>query len=183
MERIKVNDRWSKLIFTFPNVVPGAILEYEYTLASLDFENLDTWYFQREIPTLWSEMRFEVPEPYVYLVTYENNRKLSSDEEEAFGRKLQWMFDTKPLRRRMELARDNELLYATAENRFKVWALNDRKKTITMRNLPGLWYVPGNQPVREFYPRVTFDLFESSGDLPRSFRPLLLTTVDDYDEQ
>ncbi len=82
----------------------------------------------------------------------------------------------------MELARDNELLYATAENRFKVWALNNRKKTITMRNLPGLWNVPGNQPVREFYPRITFDLFESSGDLPRSFRPLLLTTLDDYDE-
>ncbi len=84
MERIKVNDRWSKVIFTFPNAVPGAILEYEYTLASLDFENLDTWYFQREIPTLWSEMRFEVPEQYVYLVTYENNRKLSSDEARGF---------------------------------------------------------------------------------------------------
>jgi transglutaminase-like putative cysteine protease len=52
-----------------------------------------------------------------------------------------------------------------------------------MRNLPGLWDVPGNQPATVFYPRVTFDLFESSGILPRSFRPLLLTTVDDYDEQ
>ncbi len=182
MERIKVDDRWSKVIFTFPNAVPGAILEYEYTLASLDFENLDTWYFQREIPTLWSELRFEVPEQYVYLVTFENNRKLSVDEQEAFGHKLQWMFDTKPLRRRLELDRDNELLYATAENRFKVWALNNRKKIITMRNLPGLWKVSGNQAVKDFYPRITFDLFESSGDLPRSFRPLLLTTLDDYDE-
>ena len=181
MEKIVINDRWSKLRFTFPKVEPGAIIEYEYTLASLDFENLDTWYFQCEIPTLWSELRFDVPEPYTYLVTYENNRTLAPDEAEAFGYKLQWMFDTRPRQRRIDLARNNELLYATAENRFKVWALNNRRKTITMRNLPGLAYVPGNQPVTEFYPRVTFDLFESSGNLPRSFRPLLLTTADDYD--
>jgi len=181
MERIIINDRWSKLKFTFPKVAPGAIIEYEYTLASLDFENLDTWYFQCEIPTILSELRFDVPEPYTYLVTYENNRTLAPDEAEAYGYKLQWMFDTRPRQRRIDLARNNELLYATAENRFKVWALNDRRKTITMRNLPGLAYVPGNQPLTDFYPRVTFDLFESSGNLPRSFRPLLLTTADDYD--
>lgn len=181
MEKIKINDRWSLLRFTFPKVVPGAIIEYEYTMASLDFENLDTWYFQSEIPTIWSEIRFEVPEPYVYLVTFENNRTLAPDEAEVYGKQLQWMFDTKARPRRTQLARNNELLYATAENRFKVWALNDRKKTITMRNLPGLSYVPGNQPLTDFYPRVTFDLFESSGILPRSYRPLLLTTVDEYD--
>lgn len=181
MEHIVINDRWSKLRFTFPKAMPGAILEYEYTIASLDFENLDTWYFQHEIPTLWSEVRFEVPEPYVYLMTFENNRTLEPDEAEAFGYRLQWMYDTKAKKRRMELARNNELLYATAENRFKVWGINDRKKTITMRNLPGLAYVPGNQPVTDYYPRVRFDLFESSGILPRAFRPLLLTTADDYD--
>jgi len=181
MERIVINDRWSKLKFTFPKVAPGAIIEYEYTLASLDFENLDTWYFQHEIPTVWSELRFEVPEPYVYLVTYANNRTLAPDEAEAYGFKLQWMFDTRPRKRRIDLARNNELLFATSESRFKVWALNDRRKTITMRNLPGLAHIPGNQPLTDFYPRVTFDLFESSGNLPRSFRPLLLTTADDYD--
>jgi hypothetical protein len=181
MERNVINDRWSKLTFTFPKAAPGAIIEYEYTIASLDFENLDTWYFQREIPTMWSELRFEVPEPYVYLVTYENNRTLAPDESEAYGNRLQWLFDTKPRRRRIDLARNNELLYATPENRFKVWALNDRKKTITMRNLPGLDHVTGNQPLTDFYPRVTFDLFESSGNLPWSFRPLLLTTVENYD--
>jgi hypothetical protein len=183
IEKIVINDRWSKLRFTFPKVAPGAIIEYEYTIASLDFENLDTWYFQREIPTIWSELSFEVPEPYVYLVTFENNRTLAPDEAEAYGRRLQWMFDTKPRQRRIDLARDNELLYATSENRFKVWALNNRRKTITMRNLPGLSQLPGNQPLTDFYPRVTFDLFESSGNLPRSFRPLLLTTADDYDSR
>jgi len=181
MEEIRINDRWSKLRFTFPKVAPGVIIEYEYTLASLDFENLDTWYFQCEIPTIWSELRFEVPEPYVYLVTFENNRTLALDEAGEYASRLEWMYETKPRARRIELGRNNYLLYATTENRFKVWGLNNMKKTITMRNLPGLSGVPGSQPVTDFYPRLTFDLFESSGNLPRSFRPLLLTTADDYE--
>src|SRR5512133_946345 len=49
IEDIKINDQWSKKKFTFPMVKPGVIIEYEYNLASLDFEKLDTWYFQREI--------------------------------------------------------------------------------------------------------------------------------------
>jgi hypothetical protein len=179
----KINDRWSSRTFTFPQAQPGAIIEFQYTLASLDFENLNNWYFQREIPTLWSEVRFEVPVPYVYLVTYINNRSLTTDEEADFGNKLQWLFDTRARKRTLELARNNELLYATPENRFKVWAMNDRKKKIIMRNLPGLSEVAGEQAVTDFYPHVRFDLFESSGNLPRSFRPLLLTTADDYDER
>jgi hypothetical protein len=181
MERIVLNDHWNKLRFTFPKACAGAIIEYEYTIASLDFANLDTWYFQREIPTIWSELKFEVPEPYVYLLTFDNNRTLAQDEAEAYGQRLQWMYNTKPRARRIQLARNNELLFATSENRFKVWALNDRSKTITMRNLPALSYVAGNQAITDYYPRLTFDLFESSGILPPAFRPLLLTTADDYD--
>jgi transglutaminase-like putative cysteine protease len=37
--------------------------------------------------------------------------------------------------------------------------------------------------VTDFYPKLTFDLFESSGNLPRMFWPLLHTTRDDYDSR
>ena len=181
IEDIKINDRWSKRKITFPQARPGAIIEYQYTIASLDFENLKTWYFQREIPTLWSELRFQVPIPFVYLVTFENNRNLSPDEEQAFGKQIQWLYDTNQRRRRNELARNNELLYATTENRFKVWAMNNMKKKIIMKNLPGLSSVSGEQSVADFYPRVRFNLFESSGNLPRPYRRLILTTLDDYE--
>jgi hypothetical protein len=55
------------------------------------------------------------------------------------------------------------------------------KKKIVMRNLPGLSRGADGQPVASFYPQVSFDLFESSGNLPRSFRPLVLTTHKDYE--
>jgi len=181
IDDIKINDEWNKKKFTFPNVKPGVIIEFQYTVASLDFEKLDTWYFQREIPTLWSELRFRVPEPFVYLVTFVNSRQLAPDEEMAYGQKLQWLFDTRAHSRRIALIRNKYLLFATTESRYKVWALNNMKKKIVMRNLPGLASGFGGQPVTAFYPQVRFDLFESSGNLPRSFRPLVLTTHEDYE--
>ncbi len=181
VEDIKINDQWSKKKFTFPEVKPGAIIEYRYTVASLDFEKLDNWYFQREIPTLWSELRFQIPMPFVYLVTFENNRQLAADEEVVYGEKLQWLYSTRARKRRNELARNKDLLYATPENRYKVWAANNMKKKIVMRNLPGLAKATDGQPVTAFYPQVRFDLFESAGNLPRTFRPLVLTTHKNYD--
>jgi len=181
IEDIRINDHWSKKKFTFPQARPGAIIELEYVMASLDFEKLDTWYFQREIPTLWSEVRIQIPSPFVYLVTFENNRPLSPDEELAYGERLQWLYNTRSRSRRMQLAQENELLYATGESRLKVWAMSNLKKKIIMKNLPGLSGSFGDQPVTDLYPRVRFDLFESSGNLPRSFKPLILTTRDDYD--
>ena len=46
IDDIKLSDTWSKKKFTFPNVKPGVIIEFRYTVASLDFEKLNTWYFQ-----------------------------------------------------------------------------------------------------------------------------------------
>jgi hypothetical protein len=181
IEDKKTDSKWSKKRFTFPKVVPGAILEYTYTIASLDFEKLNTWYFQHEIPTLWSEVRFEVISPYYYLVSYDDNRKLDQDEEMAYGKKLQWLYDTGEKKRRYELGKDNYLLYATNENRYKVWLMNNRKKKIIMRNLPGISPVHTSSRDAYRYPQVRFDLFETIGNLPRTYRPLLLTTHPDYD--
>ncbi len=183
IEDIKINDRWNKKKFTFPNAAPGVIVEFEYTIASLDFQKLNTWYFQREIPVIWSEVRFEVPSPYVYLVSFENNRQLAPDEEAVYGEKLQWLYNTGERQRHFQLIDNKYLLYNTNENRYKVWAMNNTKKKIIMKNLPGLAASSGAQPVSYHYPQVRFDLFESSGNLPRSFMPLLLTTYKDYDRQ
>lgn len=177
----RIDESWSMKKFTFPRVTPGVIIEYTYKVASLDFEKLDSWYFQREIPTVWSEMRFDVPDPFIYLVTFRNNRQLVADEELRFGERLQWLYNEKPRARIQELGRNNYLLFSTQEQRYKVWVLTRMKKKIVMRNLPGLSAGVDGQPVSAFYPQVSFDLFESSGNLPRAFRPLVLTTHPGYE--
>ncbi|HQZ73481.1 MAG TPA: DUF3857 domain-containing protein, partial [Chitinophagaceae bacterium] len=41
--------------FTLPNVKEGSIIEYEYKVTSDFLFNLQPWYFQGDIPRLWSE--------------------------------------------------------------------------------------------------------------------------------
>jgi hypothetical protein len=48
--------------FAFPNVKVGSIIEYDYTCTSPFFWILQDWYFQDEIPVIWSELRTIIPE-------------------------------------------------------------------------------------------------------------------------
>ncbi|PHN03036.1 DUF3857 domain-containing protein [Flavilitoribacter nigricans] len=63
----KVSDNWSLMKFSAGNLSEGAVLEYRYILESEFFNELREWYFQENIPTIWSEYRLEVPEWFDYV--------------------------------------------------------------------------------------------------------------------
>jgi hypothetical protein len=48
--------------FAMPNVKIGSVIEYDYSIYSPFIFNLDNWYFQDEIPVIWSELRTKIPE-------------------------------------------------------------------------------------------------------------------------
>ena len=52
--------------FAFPNVKDGSIVEYKYTISTPRFFDLDTWYFQAEVPVLYNRLNFEYPEIFIY---------------------------------------------------------------------------------------------------------------------
>lgn len=52
--------------FALPNVKEGSIVEYKYKITSDFIFTLKPWYFQREIPTLYSEYEITIPEYYKY---------------------------------------------------------------------------------------------------------------------
>lgn len=57
--------------FTFPDVKEGSIVEYSYTIRS-DYWNLPTnWYFQDKYPVLWSELEFNIPEFFYFIIITE----------------------------------------------------------------------------------------------------------------
>ncbi len=64
----KVNDRWSVKKFAMPNVKPGSVIEYKYKLITQARFHLPDWYFQSNIPTLFSE--YEVYMVPFYEYTY-----------------------------------------------------------------------------------------------------------------
>jgi len=52
--------------FAMPNVKEGSVLDIEYTIVSDFLFNLQTWYFQQEIPVKWSEYFVQIPEFFIY---------------------------------------------------------------------------------------------------------------------
>jgi hypothetical protein len=52
--------------FTMPNVKEGSIIEFEYKVLSDYYSQIDPWYFQENIPVLWSEYLFSVPQFFSY---------------------------------------------------------------------------------------------------------------------
>jgi len=48
--------------FALPNVKVGSIIEYSYSFSSPFIYSLQDWYFQDEIPVIWSELRTVIPE-------------------------------------------------------------------------------------------------------------------------
>jgi hypothetical protein len=54
----KVDKLYSAMVFSFPNVKPGSIIEYKYRVASRSFP---TWYFQDYVPTRYSEIEINIP--------------------------------------------------------------------------------------------------------------------------
>ncbi len=66
----KVNDNWTLVKFTLPNLTEGCIIEVAYTLETPFKFNLTGWKFQSDIPKLFSQYKATIPGNYVY------NRKL-----------------------------------------------------------------------------------------------------------
>lgn len=54
--------------FALPNVKEGSIVEYKYRISSDFIFTLRSWYFQRAIPTLYSQYDITIPEYYKYKV-------------------------------------------------------------------------------------------------------------------
>ncbi|MDN5286252.1 MAG: hypothetical protein JWR38_2526 [Mucilaginibacter sp.] len=56
----------SALVFSFPNVKPGSIIEYKYHLTAASVGDFPDWYFQSDLPTRYSELSTNVPDVLFY---------------------------------------------------------------------------------------------------------------------
>jgi hypothetical protein len=93
----KTSENWKALKFAMPNVQPGSIIEYKYTILSQYHFNLQDWYFQWDIPVLYSGYEVRMIPFYEYswllqgrqsideLTKYEDNSGL---DQEFYGTKF-----------------------------------------------------------------------------------------------
>lgn len=59
--KLSQNDKRFVTSIAFPGVEVGAILDYQYEIRVDSIFFLESWYFQEEVPTLYSEIAYEIP--------------------------------------------------------------------------------------------------------------------------
>ncbi|WP_226389094.1 DUF3857 domain-containing protein [Penaeicola halotolerans] len=67
----EVGDGFKEIRFTFPNVNPGAIIEYTYKEVSDNLTFINGWTFQNDIPTLRSTYEFQRDQNLDYRVSFQ----------------------------------------------------------------------------------------------------------------
>jgi hypothetical protein len=62
----RLDNTRSEVAFAFPDVRPGSVIEYKYTLISKSIFNFPDWYFQTTIPTRLSVFNASLPDEIHY---------------------------------------------------------------------------------------------------------------------
>ncbi len=91
----EIDDRWVAKKFSFPNVEVGSIVEYQYKIVTEDFLDFKDWYFQSNIPTLWSEFRVRIPEYFKYLQRFQGTHALAINESKRYQEKLDFKVESR----------------------------------------------------------------------------------------
>ncbi len=84
-----------KAEFEFPNAKVGSILEYEITVPSLNVIKPKTWYFQNELPVIYSEFRAKIPEDFQYLFLVKNVKELFEQDSSFYDELINYSFTYK----------------------------------------------------------------------------------------
>ncbi len=71
---------WRKLVFAFPEVQPGCVVEFRYKVLSRNFYYLRPWVFQSEIPTERSELSVKLPQGFEYAAVLNNSDFVSGPD-------------------------------------------------------------------------------------------------------
>jgi Domain of Unknown Function with PDB structure (DUF3857) len=102
----KINKHYSEIVFTFPEVKAGSVIEYKYEDEELQAE----WYFQRSIPVKLSQFKIDFsPEVSVSIVPHcVLPYDVKSDEKTAGQRKVYSMTNIPALRDEPYISSDDD---------------------------------------------------------------------------
>lgn len=90
--RENLSEDWGQVKFSLPNVRVGSVIEYKYVFTSENVFSLPVWYFQTNIPTLRSELRFFSPTDMAYTFYYSGHKGLELERVD----KTHWKMEHVP---------------------------------------------------------------------------------------
>jgi hypothetical protein len=177
-----IDSRNKKYVFTFDNVKPGMVIEYKYTIISLELAHLDNWYFQTTIPTIHSEYWISVPRRFDYLITYQKGRALDTDEQVAFADRIQWLYNLNLKKAHKDLSKTDYLLYSSQKGTAKVYLSYGETMFFKMDNVPALKPNENMVAFSDYYPTVKAHLYyvDQSFGFPFYYRRIIDASQVDY---
>jgi hypothetical protein len=179
IQDVQVDRKNKKKVFTLPDVKVGSVIEYKYTIFSLDLVKLHDWYFQTTIPVIWSEYRISVSRRFDYMVTFQQGKTLNNDEQKSFAERLQWLYSTKIKKAYRDLMDNNYVLYESPQKTAKVYLIEGQTLRFVMNQMPA---IKKNVPaITDLFSTVKVHLYMAAGNFPFYYRPILLTANEDYD--
>lgn len=175
-----IDNKNRKMVLNLPDVKVGSVIEYKYTIASLDLVKLRDWYFQSTIPTIWSEFRLSVPFKMNYLVTYQKGAPISADDQNGIASRIQWLYNNKLKKIHNELFEKEGVLYESPNGAVTINFVRDRNLRYVMRNLPAL-KTDSTTPLADISQQVKTHLYMAEGLFPYYYDYILETANEEYD--
>jgi hypothetical protein len=181
IQEVKIDERNRKKVFTLPDVKPGAVIEYRYTIRSMDLVRPGDWYFQSTIPTLNSEFEINIPRDFDYLITYTKGVWLTNIEQKDYAAKIQWLYNNTINQVRRELSKQHDLLWESANQGTRVFLMQKQTTRFKMKNVPAFKPEKGMEVFSDYYPSVKMHLYMAAGNYRFYYRPILIAAKKDYD--
>ncbi len=137
-ERTSENLRTIK--FSFPDIQPGSIVEYRYTIRSPFLYNLPSWQFQHTVPVEYSEYNLELPEFYNYQFYMQGYETLDIAEQDVASMTYLLPMGNRP--------RDGTGRVTASTTTYK-WVMSD---------VPAMRSEPYTSNIRNFLSMIRFEL-------------------------
>lgn len=74
--------------FTIPDVKVGSVFEYKYKIPTLEMIYPKSWFFQTDIPIIYSEFRMRVPNDFQYIISPVNIRAFDINEQSNYTKNI-----------------------------------------------------------------------------------------------
>lgn len=139
---------------TLPNVAPGSIIEYHYTISSPFLSELPDWTFQDAIPVDFSQFQVSIPEYFIYSVNQQGYETVETKSEKG----------SSSITITNKERSGGYVTQTTFSNDKIDYQLN--KTTYTTRNLPAMFDESFVNNIRNYITMVTHEL--SSVHMPNS---------------
>ena len=153
----KISEKYKQKKFAIPNVKEGSVIEYRYTVSSENYFNLPDWYFQYDIPVLYSRYEVLIPEYFNYNIESRGFERIETYESDTI-----------------------QNFYVQNSNTVEPVTCKSRKLIYTIHDIPAMTNEKHVWCVRDFMSGLRFEL--SGTNFPYSFYKPYSQTWDDIEK-